>query len=61
MRKDKGLLQHHECCFGIKQWHYARSHQLYMVDVISEEDQPKELVPHEVEDTKRVRFRKTMM
>jgi hypothetical protein len=46
-RKDKGLLQHYECCFGINHWRYAISHQLYMVDVVSEEDQPKELVPHE--------------
>jgi hypothetical protein len=51
-RKDKGLLQHHECCFSINHWCYARSHQFYMVDVVSEEDQPKELVPHEAEDTK---------
>jgi hypothetical protein len=33
-RKDKGLLQHHECCFSINHWCYAKSHQLYMVDVV---------------------------
>jgi hypothetical protein len=53
-RKDKELLQHHECCFGINHWHYARSHQLYMVDVVLEEDQPKELIPHEEKNAKGV-------
>jgi hypothetical protein len=51
-RQEKGLLQHHECCFGINHWRYAKSHQLYMVDVVPEEDQHKELVPQEVVDTK---------
>jgi hypothetical protein len=25
-RQEKGLLQHHECCFGINRWRYAKNH-----------------------------------
>jgi hypothetical protein len=64
-RQDKGLLQQHECCFGINHWRYAKSHQLYMVDVVPKEDQHKELVPH-VKEMKQhmqkgVRFYKIVM
>jgi hypothetical protein len=45
-RQGKMLLQHHECSFGINHWCYSRSHQLYMLDVILEDDQHKELAPH---------------
>jgi hypothetical protein len=51
-RKDKEFVQHHVCCFGINHCNYVSSHQLYVVDVVSEEDQPKKLVPYEAEDTK---------
>jgi hypothetical protein len=37
-RQGKRLLQHHECCFGINHWRYARSHQLYMFDVVPKDD-----------------------
>jgi len=40
--KDRGCVQHNVCCDDVS------SQQLYMVDVISEEDQAKELEPHEV-------------
>lgn len=45
-RQEKGLLQHHECCFGINHWRYARNHQLYILDIVPEDDQQNELTPH---------------
>jgi hypothetical protein len=51
-KKDKELVQHHACCFGINHCRYASSHQLYVVDVVLKEDQPKDLVPHEAKNTK---------
>jgi hypothetical protein len=48
-RKDRELVQHCACCFGINHCRYGGIHQLYMVDVVSEEEQPKELVPGGVE------------
>jgi len=43
------LVQHHACCFGINHYRYDSSHQLCVVDVISGEEQPKEVVSSEVE------------
>ncbi len=33
-RRDKELVQHHACCFGIIHCRYDGSHQLYVVDVV---------------------------
>jgi hypothetical protein len=51
-RKDKELVQHHTCCFGINHSMRLNSHHLYVIDLISEDDQPQELVPCEAEDRK---------
>jgi hypothetical protein len=51
-RKDRECVQHHACCFSINHCNYVNNQQLYVVDVVSEEDQPKELVPYEVEIAK---------
>ncbi len=51
-RKDKEFVQHHACCFGINHWNYAGSQQLFVVDVVSEEDQPKEPVPDDARITR---------
>ncbi len=40
------------CCFGINHWNYASSHQLFVVDVVSDGDQPMELVPDEARITR---------
>ncbi len=48
-RKDGGLVQHHTCCFGINHCRYDKSYQLYVVDVVSGEEQPKEVVSGDVE------------
>ncbi len=45
-RQRKRLLQHHEGCFGINHLHYAKNHQLFMLDVVRENEQHKELAPH---------------
>ncbi len=47
-------IRHHACCFGINHYNYVGSQQLYVVDVISEEEQPKELGPCEFEITRGV-------
>jgi len=51
-RKVRECIRHHACCFGINHCNYVGSQQLYVVDVISEEEQPKELGPCEAEITK---------
>jgi hypothetical protein len=51
-RRDRESVQHHTCCFGINHSVHLSSHHLYVIDVISEDDQPQELVPCEVEDRK---------
>jgi len=51
-RKDRECVQHHACCFGINHCVHVSNQQLYMVDIVSEEDQPKELVPYEAEIAK---------
>ncbi len=48
-RMDKELVQHRTCCFGINHCMYDGSHQLYVVDVVSSEEQPKEVVSGEAE------------
>jgi hypothetical protein len=51
-RKVRECVQHHACCFGINHCDYLGSQQLYVVDVVSEEDQPKELGPCEAKITR---------
>jgi hypothetical protein len=51
-RKDREFVQHHVCYFGINHWNYASNQQLFVVDVVSEEDQPKEPVPYEARITR---------
>jgi hypothetical protein len=53
-RKVRECIQHHACCFGINHCNYVGSQQLYVVDVISEKEQPKELGPCEAEITRGV-------
>jgi len=48
-RGDKELVQHRACCFGINHYRYDGNHQLYVVDVVSGEEQPEEVVSGEVE------------
>jgi hypothetical protein len=45
--RNKELIQHRACCFGINHCRYNGSHQLYVVDVVSGEKQPEEAVPVE--------------
>jgi hypothetical protein len=40
MRKNRESVQHHACYFGINHYNRISSHHLYVVDVVSEEDQP---------------------
>ncbi len=49
-RKDMKSIQHHTCCFGINHSMCLSDHHLYMVDVVSKDDQPQELIPCEAED-----------
>jgi hypothetical protein len=46
---DKELVQHRACCFGINHCRYDGSHQLYVVVVVSGENQPEEVVSGEAE------------
>jgi len=46
---DKELVQHRACCFGINHCRYDDNHQLYVVAVISGEEQPEEVVSGEAE------------
>jgi hypothetical protein len=50
-RRDKELVQHHACCFGIIHCRYDGSHQLYVVDVVSGEEQLEEVISGEAEAT----------
>jgi len=43
-RGDKELIQHRACCFGINHCRYDGNHQMYVVDIVSGEEQPKEVV-----------------
>jgi hypothetical protein len=51
-KKDRESVQNHTCYFGINHSMRLNDHHLYVVDVISEDDQPQELVPCEAEDKK---------
>ncbi len=51
-KKDRESVQHHTCYFGIDHGIHVNSHHLYVIDVISEDNQPQELVPCEIEDKK---------
>ncbi len=46
-RKDKRLIQHGACCFGINHRKYVSNHQLFMLDVASEEDLSEGSIPGE--------------
>ncbi len=46
-RKDRRLIQHGACCFGINHQKYVSDHQLFMLDAASEEDLSEESVPGE--------------
>jgi hypothetical protein len=46
-RKDRKLIQHGACCFGINHQKYVSDHQLFMLDTASEEDLSEESVPGE--------------
>jgi len=48
-RGDKELIQHCACCFGINHYRYDDSHQLYVVDIVSGEEQPEEVVSGQAE------------
>ncbi len=48
-RKDRELVQHRACCFGINHCRYDGSHQLCVVDVVLGKEQPKEVVSGEAE------------
>jgi len=48
-RGDKELIQHRACCFGINHYRYDGSHQLYIVDIVSGEEQPEEVVSGQAE------------
>jgi hypothetical protein len=52
-RKDRESVQHHTCCFGINHSMRLSDHHLYVIDVISEDDQPQELVPCKAKDRKK--------
>jgi hypothetical protein len=43
-KKGSELVQHQKCCFGINHSKYFSDHHLYMVDVVSEDEQPPESV-----------------
>jgi hypothetical protein len=43
-RKGSELVQHQKCCFGINHSKHFSDHHLYMVDVVSEDEQPTESI-----------------
>ncbi|CAM6023828.1 unnamed protein product [Sphagnum balticum] len=45
--RDRRLVQHNACCFGINHQRYVSSHQLFMLDIESEEELFEESVPGE--------------
>jgi hypothetical protein len=51
-RKDRESVQHHTCCFGINHSMRLSDHHLYVIDVVSEDEQPQELIPCEAEHKK---------
>jgi len=46
-RKDRRLMQHGACCFGINHRKYISDHQLFMLNVTSEEDLFEGSIPGE--------------
>ncbi len=50
IRKDRELVQHQTCCFGINHSKNLNDHHLYMVDVVFEGEQPLEPVLRKDED-----------
>jgi hypothetical protein len=46
-RKHRRFVQHDACCFGINHWTRDGCHQLYMLDVASEENPSEQSVPDE--------------
>ncbi|CAM6012423.1 unnamed protein product [Sphagnum balticum] len=46
-RRDRRFVQHNACCFGINHQKYVSSHQLFMLDIESEEELSEESVPGE--------------
>jgi hypothetical protein len=46
-RKDRRLIQHGACCFGINHQKYVNDHQLFMLGAASEEYLSEESVPYE--------------
>jgi hypothetical protein len=45
-RKDRRIVQHNACCFGINHWTGVGNHQLYMLDIANPSE---EFVPDEEE------------
>ncbi len=43
-RKGRESVQHHTCCFGINHSMRFSDHHLYMIDIMSEDDQPQEVI-----------------
>jgi hypothetical protein len=41
-RHARKLIEHRWCCFGINHWRYSADHQLFMIDVVTEESQDEE-------------------
>jgi hypothetical protein len=51
-KKDRESVQHHTYCFGINHSMCLSDHHLYVIDVVSKDEQPRELVPCEAEHKK---------
>jgi hypothetical protein len=43
-RKGRVSVQHHACCFGINPSMRFGDHHLYMIDIVSKDDQPQEVI-----------------
>jgi hypothetical protein len=48
--KGSKSVQHHTCCFGINHSMRFSDHHLYMIGIVSEDDQPQEVIPCEDEE-----------
>jgi len=48
-RTNRESVQHRTCYFGINHSKHLSDHHLYMVDIVSEDEQPQGRVPQEVE------------
>jgi len=49
-RKGRVSVQHHTCCFGINHSMRFSDHHLYVVDLVSEKEQPQEVILCEDEE-----------